>query len=114
MKIINEAGNPFLSSRAGKISLPSAFITILVSILIILSGCKKDKDETKKVDLKLITENLVSPLGVVAVPDQSKRLFVIDQIGKVWIIDASGSRLPVPFIDISHRLVDLTPSFDER
>jgi glucose/arabinose dehydrogenase len=85
-----------------------------MSSLIVLSGCKKDKDEMKKVDLKLITENLVSPIGVVAVPDQSKRLFVIDQVGKVWIIDASGSKLPVPFIDVTSRMVELSSSYDER
>src|SRR5688500_10830301 len=114
MKITTDIRNSFLIHRLGRITLTSAVITILVGTFIMLSGCRKDRDETKKIDLKLVAENLVSPLGVVPVPDHSKRLFVIDQIGKVWIIDASGTKLPDPFIDISSRLVELTPDFDER
>jgi glucose/arabinose dehydrogenase len=68
----------------------------------------------KAIDIHLVADNFNSPIGLVAVPDNSKRLFVIDQIGKVWIIDASGSRLATPFIDISSRMVSLMPGYDER
>lgn len=68
----------------------------------------------KAVDLQLIAENFTSPIGLVAVPDQTNRLFVIDQIGKIWIIDAAGNTLPTPFLDVSSRMVTLMPGYDER
>jgi len=69
----------------------------------------------KAVDVKLIADNFTSPVGLVAVPDKSKRLFVIDQIGKIWIIDAAGNKLATPFLDISSKLVTpLSAGYDER
>ncbi len=85
-------------------------------ILLAMQGCKKDdpRPRVRDLDLELVTDNLVSPIGLVAVPDNSKRLFVIDQIGKVWIIDKHGNRLANPFIDVSSMLVPLSPGYDER
>lgn len=95
----------------------------------ILSGCKKESspateapmdgvnipsNRLKEVDLQLIASGFVSPIGVVPVPDNSNRLFVIDQIGKIWIIDGAGNRLNTPFLDISNLLVPLRAGFDER
>jgi glucose/arabinose dehydrogenase len=88
---------------------------VLLSLLIPMA-CKKHDvvPKTKAVDIQQIADNLVSPIGLVAVPDDSKRLFVIDQIGKVWIIDKDGNKLSTPFIDLSSRLVTLDPTYDER
>ena len=100
--------------------------------IFIFSGCKKNlKEENssalesqsksahlpptlKKVDVQEIAGNFTSPLGVVAVPDNSKRLFVIDQDGQIWIIAANGTTMSTPFIDISSRLVTLSSFYDER
>ena len=65
------------------------------------------------VELQEVAKGLVSPLGLVAPNDGSKRLFVYDQAGWVWII-AGGVRLTKPFLDARSRLVKLTASFDER
>ena len=92
-------------------------IMLLTLLLILAYGCKKDDDNNtpaKTPDLKVVADNLVSPLGVVSVPDDSHRLFVIDQIGKVWIIGADGNKLATPFIDVSSKLVTLTAGYDER
>src|SRR5207249_858518 len=61
-----------------------------------------------------IADNFTSPVGLVAVPDNSKRLFVIDQIGKIWVIDAVGNKLPTPFLDVTSKMVTLSPGYDER
>ena len=63
----------------------------LISGLLLLHSCHKNDHHapSDKVDLELVADGFVSPLGVVAVPDDSDRLFVIDQAGKIWIIDAS-------------------------
>ena len=65
-------------------------------------------------NLKLIADSLASPLTVVEPPDHSGRLFIVDQIGKVWIIGSNGSRNSTPFIDISSKMVTLDGSYDER
>lgn len=78
-------------------------------------SCKKDDPRPRReLDLELVADNFVSPIGLVAVPDNSKRLMVIDQIGKIWIIDKHGNRLPDPFLDVSTKIIPLNPGFDER
>lgn len=67
-----------------------------------------------EVDIELVADNLTSPLGVVTANDESKRLFIIDQIGKIWIIDKHGNRLPNPFLDITAKVIPLNPNGDER
>jgi glucose/arabinose dehydrogenase len=66
------------------------------------------------VSLKLVAQNLVSPLGLTEAPDGSKRLFIFDQAGKVYIVDSSGTQLSTPFLDLTSRLVSLSPFYDER
>src|SRR5690606_30415717 len=45
--------------------------------------------------------------------DGSGRLFIADQRGKILILD-DGAVRPVPFLDLSAKLVDERPGFDER
>jgi glucose/arabinose dehydrogenase len=97
------------------------------------------RQDKSAVDKKLIADGFVSPLGVVAVPNRNSwkgegdndhgqsadhrnedkrktddRLFVIDQIGRIWIIDENGNKLPEPFLDITSKVVPLNPNYDER
>jgi len=101
---------------------------ILLSASLLMQGCKKTDtinnsseqiaaqaiNKLKPVDLQLVADNFTSPIGVVAVPDASNRLFVIDQVGKIWVIDGNGTKLATPFIDVTSRLVTLSPFYDER
>ncbi len=70
------------------------------------------------VELETTASGLVSPLGLAEADDESNRLFIHDQVGKVWIVDASKTMLPAPFLDVSSRLVPLgiagAGSYDER
>lgn len=102
--------------------------TIFVCLLLLLQACQKEfvakdssnlqteskRHRSKPVDLKLIADNLVAPLGVVTAGEDDKRLFIIDQIGKIWIVDRHGNKLPTPFLDISSRVITLNPNSDER
>lgn len=65
------------------------------------------------VDLELIAGGMTSPLGVVAAPGDTDRLYVIDQVGQIWVIE-NGVRNPQPFLDISGRMVTLRDGYDER
>jgi glucose/arabinose dehydrogenase len=113
--------------------LAGVWMFALFSLLFLIPGCKKElrpsglekaglEQESKSsklpgnkaVDIQLIAESFTSPIGLVAAPDNSKRLFVIDQIGKIWVIDAAGHTLSAPFIDISSKIVTLMPGYDER
>jgi hypothetical protein len=65
-------------------------------------------------NLQLIATDLVSPIGVVEAPDDSKRLFIIDQEGKIWIVKPDGTRSTTPFLDVKGKLVTLQTGYDER
>ena len=102
--------------------------TLMAIVIILAVGCKKADTEPanegeiqtaafKKIeqtDLHLVADNFVSPIGVVPIPDNTGRLIVIDQIERLWVIDASGNKLPTPFIDLTSRMQPLNPGFDER
>lgn len=72
-------------------------------------------DTTSKTPgLQLVSDSLISPIVLSEPADGSKRLFIADQTGKIWIIGADGKRLATPFIDITSRMVTINPSYDER
>jgi glucose/arabinose dehydrogenase len=45
--------------------------------------------------------------------DGSQRLFVVDQVGLIWIISA-GKRYEKPFLDLRSQIVELNSFYDER
>lgn len=61
--------------------------------------------------LQPMAEGLTSPVKLVAPPDGSGRLFIVDQIGKIRIIDPNGTLLPEPFLDVSSRMVQVGIDF---
>jgi glucose/arabinose dehydrogenase/plastocyanin len=71
-------------------------------------------DATTAIGLELVAENFTSPLAITAPDDGTGRLFVVDQIGVVWAVDANGTTLPEPFLDLRDNLVELRPTYDER
>lgn len=104
------------SIKKAYLTLPNAVLTAVLLCLFFIAGCKKDDTPhpMKQVDLKLVADGLVSPVALAEAPDDSRRLFVADQTGKVWIIDAFGNKAPQPFIDVSSKMVALQPFYDER
>jgi glucose/arabinose dehydrogenase len=108
-----------------------AAIAFFINFLF-LAGCKKmdtpaTQDETlskqrdnihlaqsRNLDLQMLLDNLVSPVTLLESPDNTHRLFVVDQVGQIWILDANGHKLPQPFIDVSSKMVGLSPFYDER
>jgi glucose/arabinose dehydrogenase len=102
----------------GRLGLYMRSMIVVTGLLIIGVGCKKNDDDddmsNKTPDMQLVADNMISPLGVVAPPDQTDRLFVFDQAGKIWIIGFDGKKLATPFIDVTSKLVALNPGYDER
>ena len=90
---------------------------ILSLLMILMLGCKTNDfnpPPAGSYDLKLIADNLVSPITLSGSQDETKRLFIVDQVGKIWIVNSEGHMLPNPFIDVSSKMVTLSPFYDER
>ena len=94
---------------------------VLVLLLSTLSGCDNDDDSTRRepepemaMDLLLVAEGMISPVGLTEAPNDSGWLYVIDQAGMVWIIDENGDLMEEAFLDVSDRMVSLNTNYDER
>ncbi len=71
-------------------------------------------EDERSVALQLVAQGFISPIALMEAPDGSGRLFVVDQSGFIRIIDANGSLLAEPFLDVRGRMVTLRVNFDER
>ncbi|HEY0677025.1 MAG TPA: PQQ-dependent sugar dehydrogenase [Chitinophagaceae bacterium] len=106
-------------------------MTVIMGALVLINSCSKEiknnVDEStidgksagmttnlKPVDIELVAGNMTAPLGLEEAPDGTHRKFIFDQIGKIWIVDASGAMLPVPFLDMTSKIIPLSPTYDER
>jgi glucose/arabinose dehydrogenase/plastocyanin len=54
-----------------------------------------------EVALVKVTDGLVDPITVSAPNDGSGRLFVVERVGRIRIVDEGGQLLPTPFLDIT-------------
>lgn len=66
------------------------------------------------IGLQQIATGLTQPVGLNPAPDDSGRLFVVEQSGQIRIIDAGGNLLAAPFLSIADRLVSPGVGGDER
>lgn len=67
-----------------------------------------------KAALQLVADGFVSPVALAAPTDGTGRLFILDQIGVVYVLDAAGSRLPTPLLDLRSKMVEINKDYDER
>src|SRR5688572_4087109 len=119
----------FMQGVLGRILTLTFGMVVLLSTALFTPGCKKtekvaplaEEEATaaavklkQQMDLQLVEDGFVSPIGLVPIPDNTGRMVVIDQIGRLWVLDADGNRLPTPFIDLTSRMITLSPGFDER
>jgi glucose/arabinose dehydrogenase len=99
------------------ISSRLASILVLVAGLVAAPGAAAGAapgDSEPTVGLKVVAEGLTQPVTLAQAPDRSNRLFIVDQVGQIRILRPDGTLDPEPFLDISDRLVELMPDFDER
>ncbi|WP_431215824.1 hypothetical protein ACQ86N_14885 [Puia sp. P3] len=72
----------------------------VVLFVLILFSCKKDHHNPPSgnatPDLQQVADGLVSPVALAEPADGTKRLFVVDQTGKIWIIQADGTKSASP------------------
>mgnify|MGYP002777267354 CR=1 FL=1 len=74
----------------------------------------KPEEEIPAVNLELITDKLIAPIGMACPPDGSERIFVIEQRGLIYIIDKNKKLSEQPFLDISKKIIRLRGNYDER
>jgi hypothetical protein len=101
--------------------LKFAIYNLLVAGLLLTAGISCDTDDDDDgapgsigdITLDLVAEGLESPLGVIAPPDNTGRLFIVDQGGIIYIIK-DGERLSQPFLNISSKVIQRQTPQDER
>lgn len=92
----------------------SRVIVLLIFLLSsVWNGCDIQGNTSPQVELQLIASGFTSPVVLVTPHDGSDRLFIIDQVGIIWII-SNGKRIDIPFLDIRDRIVELNAFYDER
>lgn len=81
-----------------------------------ISGCPTmgDGDSALPISLEVVAEGLTAPVYLTHAGDGSGRLFIVDQSGQIRIVDANGSLLAEPFLDLTAKIVVVNPGFDER
>jgi glucose/arabinose dehydrogenase len=52
-----------------------------------------------------VADRLAAPVGIVNAGDGSGRLYVLEQAGRVRVIERDGSLRPAPFVDLSGRIL---------
>jgi glucose/arabinose dehydrogenase len=89
---------------------------MISALLIVTNSCDEDDDDNgngdDSVSLDLVAEGFNSPVALVESPDNSRRLFVVDQSGQIYIIK-DGAKLPQPFLNVEDKIV-LEEAPDER
>jgi glucose/arabinose dehydrogenase len=92
-------------------------LLMVAALLIFSNSCDDDDDgdngtSEDAVELQLVADGFASPVTLVESPDDTERLFVVDQSGQIYIIK-DGAKLPTPFLDIQDKIVLEAPP-DER
>lgn len=67
-----------------------------------------------EIGLEPVARGLSAPMMLIEPGDGSGRLFIVDQIGLVRVLDPGGQLRTDPFLDLRSRLVSLNPRYDER
>ncbi len=95
-----------------------AFVAIVVISFAMTSDVFRDAPDpdapTDQVAVELVADGFVSPVGYVSADDGTGRMFVVDQVGLVEIVDDEGNLIEGSFLDIRERIVNLSPGYDER
>lgn len=95
-------------------TLIGLFALVAMTAIALLPSPAQAQDQTTSIGLQLVAEGLTAPVDMAVPRDGSGRLFVVDQVGVIHIIGSDGSMMDQPFLDISDKLVEINPDYDER
>lgn len=87
-------------------------IKFFISIFLFIQTISNLNAQT--IDLEIVADNLVSPVGMACPDDGTNRKFIIEQRGLIYIIDKNNKLIPIPFLDMSKKIVKLSAQYDEK
>ena len=88
-------------------------LLLSIALLMLAGGVGSAQADVTIIELEPLAAGLTAPLGVTHAGDGSGRQFIAEQSGQIRIVQ-DGNLLPTPFLDVSAKLPELNPSFDER
>jgi glucose/arabinose dehydrogenase len=97
-------------------SCPLAFRVVVAVSVLAAAGClpRPIAPGSDEVALTLVADGFTAPVALVVPDDGTGRLFVVDQIGLIVIVEPAAGKRATPFLDLRDRVVDLSPGYDER
>jgi glucose/arabinose dehydrogenase len=113
MDACNRIGNAGFV-RHGRVAAFASGVAAAVSLMV--TGCPvpNPRPADLTIELDLVAGGFTAPVAVAFPDDGLQRAFVVGQTGTISIIDAAQNVLAEPFLDISARVVELNPGYDER
>jgi glucose/arabinose dehydrogenase len=97
---------PSPRSPEGSVTIPKPLRSVWPLVALVLAGCgtgggSKMPGASGPVDLalQLVTDQVAFPVFVTAPPGDTRRLFVVEKTGRIWIV-RDGVLLPQPFLDV--------------
>ncbi len=99
----------------GNLAARGRSLVLAVSAALLVGGTALAQDgaDFEGLELELVAEGFTSPVALTS-PSEDARRFVVDQVGRIYILNEDGSRMEEPFLDISDRMVPLREGYDER
>lgn len=92
----------------------------LSASLVVVLGCPvtptpvcTSEAPVRAVALERVGDGFVAPTAMAAPNDGTDRLFIVDQVGQIWIIDSGGTKLSEPFLDVSDRMPEIGIDFGD-
>jgi len=77
-------------------------------------GCPANQpDPAVRVSLRLVAVGLAAPLAMVTPNDGTKRLFVVEQVGRIRVLE-NDVLMDGAFLDVTDQIVPLDTQYDER
>lgn len=67
-----------------------------------------------RINTRIVAQGFVSPIAFVSPGDGTGRMFVVDQIGAIRIVDAQGNVAANVFLDLRSKITPLSANYDER
>ena len=97
-------------------------LVIIIGIYLFFQNSKSPIDQqkgnnnglTQEIGIELLAQGFVSPVAFISSYDGTGRMFLVDQVGVIKVIDSEGKVLENDFLDLRNKLVTLTSNYDER
>ncbi|CAN5586750.1 hypothetical protein BH10BAC2_BH10BAC2_20320 [soil metagenome] len=89
------------------------FTMLSLCILFTYATRSQSQNNLPKLALTSFSQGFDAPMDIANCGDS--RLFIAERLGKIWIVDSLGNKMPQPFLDITDIVFTVYPNdYDER